>query len=46
MSDAYSKKPTVKRFTRKPTYPGRDVKRTVITRRNRPVREERRRLYA
>lgn len=44
MADQYSKKPTVTRFTRKATYPGRDVKRTVVTRRERPgvkAREQR-----
>ena len=34
--DKYAKKPTVKRFDRKKTYAGRDVKRTVVTRRERP----------
>jgi len=38
MSDLYAKKPTVTRFTRKKTYAGRDVKRTVVSRRARPLK--------
>ncbi len=36
MADQYSKKPTVTRFNRKKTYAGRDVKRTVVSKRGRP----------
>ena len=35
--DIYAKKPTVKRFNRKSTYAGRDVKRTTVIRRSRPM---------
>ena len=36
MSDIYAKRPGVTRFTRKPTYVGRDVKRAVVSRRTHP----------
>lgn len=36
MADQYSKRPSVQRFERKPTFAGRDVKRTVVVRRTRP----------
>ena len=38
MADLYSKKPTVTRFKRKATYAGRDVKRAVVSRRVRPMK--------
>lgn len=41
MADQYAKKPTVTRFTRKPTFAGRDVKRTTVVRRDVPGRPAR-----
>ena len=41
MPNKTAKKPVVTRFTRKPTYAGRDVKRTTVVRRDRPMTKER-----
>lgn len=37
MADKFAKRPKVQRFNQKKTYAGRTVKRTVLTRRNRPM---------
>lgn len=37
MADAYGKKPTVTRFVRKPTFAGRDVKKTSVVKRINPL---------
>ena len=41
MADTYSKKPSVQRFVRQKTYEGRDIKRTRVMRRNKPMTQGR-----
>ena len=44
MADRYAKKPVVTRFVKKPTYAGREVKRTTVVRRNLPKKRNLRKL--